>query len=59
MCALQVVRLPCLHMFHSACVKAWFSRRNAHNRCPLCRHVASDHDDGGGGGSSGDLEEDY
>merc|ERR1711865_1205079 len=38
----SVVRLPCAHTFHSACLKAWFCKQNAHNRCPLCRHVASD-----------------
>jgi hypothetical protein len=30
----QFVRLPCGHLFHGECVKAWLQRRNT---CPTCR----------------------
>lgn len=31
----EVVRLPCQHRFHGACVKKWLMQ---HQRCPLCNH---------------------
>lgn len=30
-----VLKLPCGHMFHSECLRAWFERQPT---CPMCRH---------------------
>lgn len=30
-----VTRMPCKHLFHTACVQHWLS---LHNTCPTCRH---------------------
>jgi hypothetical protein len=35
--------LPCMHLYHSACIQAWFKVKP---ECPLCRHrVAEDEDE--------------
>ena len=31
----SVVKLPCLHLFHHACISEWLSRSNT---CPTCRY---------------------
>ena len=33
------VRLPCGHIFGSACIEAWLSPENLRNTCPLCRAI--------------------
>lgn len=30
----KVISLPCIHFFHSNCIKAWFSKKNS---CPICK----------------------
>jgi hypothetical protein len=32
-----VVKLPCGHIFHQACILAWFSRGVTCSTCPTCR----------------------
>ncbi len=32
--------LPCLHRFHSECIKEWFSRKNT---CPNCKDKVCEH----------------
>ena len=31
-----LLQLPCRHLFHPSCIKAWF---RGHNFCPLCKFV--------------------
>lgn len=42
--------LPCLHRFHSECIKEWFSRRNT---CPNCKDKVMEHFEGYQGGARG------
>ena len=41
--------LPCLHRFHSACIREWFGRRNT---CPNCKDHIMEHFDGAVNGSN-------
>ena len=31
----EVLTLPCIHLFHSKCIKAWTERQN---KCPICKY---------------------
>ena len=35
----KVINLPCIHMYHSECIKSWL---NSHDSCPLCKIKISD-----------------
>lgn len=35
--------LPCLHRFHSECIREWFARRNT---CPNCKDRVMEHFEG-------------
>ena len=30
----EVLRIPCIHLFHSKCICKWFKN---HNNCPICK----------------------
>ena len=31
----KIICLPCIHSFHSECIKSWFE---GHNECPICKY---------------------
>lgn len=36
----QIIKLPCLHQFHCACIEQWFKQND---NCPMCRDHVSAH----------------
>ena len=34
-----VINLPCMHLYHSKCIKKWFK---THNTCPICKLIIAE-----------------
>ncbi|CAG9766853.1 unnamed protein product [Ceutorhynchus assimilis] len=46
----KVRQLPCLHIYHEACIRPWLE---LHGTCPICRQNLTGDGEGGGGQSVG------